>query len=124
MLSRKLSRAAPNSISSKQTAQEHPHEEVVCLGRRDRSYRHGLVRMAEECGTVTVAEMNWASAGAIAQIDKIILENGYGCDVELVTGDTMPTFTSMSSKGKPDMAPELWINAVREPLDKEVAEGP
>ena len=29
--------------------------------------------MAEDCGTVTVAEMNWASAGAIAQIDKIIL---------------------------------------------------
>jgi len=79
--------------------------------------------MAEDCGTITVAEMNWASAGAIAQIDKIILENGYGCNVELVTGDTMPTFTSMNEKGEPDMAPELWINAIREPLDKAVAEG-
>ncbi|MFD1695775.1 ABC transporter substrate-binding protein [Roseibium aestuarii] len=78
---------------------------------------------AEDCGTVTVAEMNWASAGVIAQIDKIILEEGYGCKVELVTGDTMPTFTSMSEKGEPDMAPELWINAFREPLDKAVAEG-
>lgn len=79
--------------------------------------------MAEECGTVTMAEMNWASAGAIAHIDKIILENGYGCKVDLVTGDTMPTFTSMNEKGQPDIAPELWINAVREPLDKSVAAG-
>lgn len=79
--------------------------------------------MAEDCGTVTMAEMNWASAGAIAHIDKIILENGYGCNVELVTGDTMPTFTSMNEKGQPDIAPELWINAVREPLDQAVAAG-
>ncbi|WP_417686863.1 ABC transporter substrate-binding protein [Roseibium sp.] len=78
---------------------------------------------AEDCGSVTIAEMNWASAGAIAHIDKIILEEGYGCEVSLVTGDTMPTFTSMNEKGEPDMAPELWINAVREPLDKAVAEG-
>lgn len=78
---------------------------------------------ADECGTVSLAEMNWASAGAIAHIDKIILEEGYGCDVELVTGDTMPTFTSMNEKAEPDMAPELWINAVREPLDKAVSEG-
>lgn len=35
----------------------------------------------------------------------------------------MPTFTSMNEKGEPDMAPELWINAVREPLDQAVSEG-
>lgn len=79
--------------------------------------------LAEDCGDVTVAEMNWASAGAIAHIDKIILEAGYGCNVSLVTGDTMPTFTSMNEKSDPDMAPELWINAIREPLDKAVADG-
>ena len=78
---------------------------------------------AGECGDVKIAEMNWASAGVLAQLDKIILEEGYGCDVELVTGDTVPTFASMSEKGEPDVAPELWINAVREQLDKEVAEG-
>lgn len=78
---------------------------------------------AEECGTVTIAEMNWASAGAIAHIDKIILEEGYGCTVELVAGDTVPTFTSMNEKGSPDMAPELWINSVRIALEKSLDEG-
>ncbi len=78
---------------------------------------------AEDCGRVTVANMNWQSAEVLAQIDKLILSEGYGCEVELVPGDTMPTLTSMMEKGEPDVAPEAWINAVREPLDKAVADG-
>jgi glycine betaine/proline transport system substrate-binding protein len=78
---------------------------------------------AAECGDVSIAEMNWASAGVAAQVDKIILQNGYGCNVTLVTGDTQPTFTSMNEKGQPDVAPELWVNAVRTALDKAVSEG-
>ncbi|MGF0538095.1 ABC transporter substrate-binding protein [Agrobacterium sp. ES01] len=77
---------------------------------------------AAECGKVSIAEMNWASAGVAAYVDKAILENGYGCDVTLVTGDTMPTFTSMNEKSEPDIAPELWVNAVRIPLDKAIEE--
>lgn len=78
---------------------------------------------AAECGEVTIAEMNWASAGVAAHVDKIILEAGYGCDVTLVTGDTMPTFASMNEKGEPDVAPEMWVNTAREVLEKAVAEG-
>ena len=76
-----------------------------------------------ECGAITVAEMNWASAEMLAHIDKVVLENGYGCEVELVPGSTMPTATSMMEKGEPDVAPELWINAVRIALDAATAEG-
>lgn len=77
----------------------------------------------ESCGQVSIAEMNWASAGVIAWIDKIMLEEGYGCTVELIAGDTMPTFTSMNEKGQPDIAPELSVNAVRDPLDAAIKEG-
>ncbi|OCX66759.1 ABC transporter substrate-binding protein [Thioclava sp. SK-1] len=76
-----------------------------------------------ECGDVQIAEMNWASAGVAAWVDKIVLEAGYGCDVTLVTGDTMPTFTSMNEKGEPDVAPELWVDAVKVALDAAKAEG-
>ena len=69
------------------------------------------------CGTVSIAEMNWASAQLMANVDKIILESGYGCKVEIVPGDTMPTFTSMNEKGQPDVAGELWVNAVATPLN-------
>ena len=60
---------------------------------------------AAECGRVTIADMNWASAELAAYVDKFILENGYGCKVELVPGDTMPTTASMTEKAEPDVAP-------------------
>jgi len=75
-----------------------------------------------KCGKLVIAEQNWASAELMANVDKIILEKGYGCDVELVTGATMPTFTSMNDKGSPDMNPEQWANAVYTPLKKAVSE--
>ncbi|SMD14391.1 ABC transporter substrate-binding protein [Rhizobium sp. RU36D] len=78
---------------------------------------------AADCGDVSIAEMNWASAGVAAYVDKIILESGYGCKVTVVTGDTMPTFASMNEKGEPDVAPEMWVNAVRTPLDTAISEG-
>ncbi len=78
---------------------------------------------AEECGDVAIADMNWNSASLIANIDRFILEHGYGCDAELVPGDTMPTGTSMIEKGQPDVAPELWSNSLKTALDKGVEEG-
>ena len=82
-----------------------------------------LLASAQSCGKVTIANMNWQSAEVLANIDQIILSAGYGCEVELVPGDTMPTLTAMMEKGKPDVAPEAWINAVRQPLDAAVKEG-
>ena len=79
--------------------------------------------VAQACGKVSVANMNWQSAEVLAHIDNIILTSGFGCDVELVPGDTMPTLTAMMEKGKPDVAPEAWINAVRQPLDAAVKAG-
>ena len=61
---------------------------------------------AAECGAVTIANMNWQSAEVLANIDKIILNAGYGCKADLVVGDTVPTLTSMTEKGQPDVAPE------------------
>ena len=74
------------------------------------------------CGKVTIADMNWPSATLMAHVDMLILKHGYGCDAELVPGDTMPTGTSMIEKGEPDIAPELWSNNFTEALRKGVAE--
>lgn len=78
---------------------------------------------AAECGSVSIAEMKWASAGIAASFDKIILEKGYGCSVTIVDGDTLPTFASMNEKGTPDIASEYWINSVRSLLDQAVNSG-
>jgi len=78
---------------------------------------------AEDCGDLKVAEFNWASGELMANVDAIILEEGFGCDVELVNGGTNTLFASMNEKGEPQIAPELWTNAVREPLAKAVEDG-
>ncbi len=68
---------------------------------------------ATECGTgdrITIAEMTWLSAGTIAHVTQKILADGYGCNAEIVPGDTVPTATSMLTKGEPDIAPELWTS--------------
>lgn len=76
-----------------------------------------------DCGRVTIADMNWSSATFIANVDRFVLEKGYGCDAELVAGDTMPTGASMVEKGEPDIAPEMWTNSFKEALDRGVSEG-
>ena len=78
---------------------------------------------AQACGDVSIAEWNWASGELMANVDKMILEAGYGCNVTLVPGATTTTFASMNEKAQPDIAGELWINAVREPLFKAMDEG-
>jgi glycine betaine/proline transport system substrate-binding protein len=75
------------------------------------------------CGSLSMADMNWPSATLMANVDKIILEEGFGCEIEMVAGATTTTFASMNEKGQPDVAAELWINAVREPLFKAMDDG-
>ncbi|PQM56627.1 MAG: ABC transporter substrate-binding protein, partial [Rhodobacteraceae bacterium] len=38
------------------------------------------------CGSISMADMNWPSATLMANVDKIILEEGYGCVIEMVAG--------------------------------------
>lgn len=80
------------------------------------------VQVQAACGKVTISDMNWPSATLIANVDKLILKHGYGCDTELIPGDTMPTGTSMIEKGEPDVAPELWSNSFAAALKKGVTE--
>lgn len=81
---------------------------------------------ATECGTdktIDIAEMTWASAAALAHIHAKILEDGYGCNVEIVAGDTVPTSASMLSKGTPAVAPELWTSAIQQQWKEGIESG-
>lgn len=84
-------------------------------------------RAAEtSCGTdrtIGIAEMTWPSAAALARIHATILEKGYGCRVDIVAGDTVPTSSSMLSRGTPAIAPELWTSAIEEAWKEGEAKG-
>lgn len=76
-----------------------------------------------ECGTITVANMNWQSGELLAHVDKFVLEHGFGCQVDFVPGDTVPTITSMVEKGQPDIAGEAWVDLVPEIVKRGTEEG-
>lgn len=78
---------------------------------------------AEECGDVTIAEFSWQSASALTNLDALILEKGYGCNVSIVAGDTVPTITSMAEKGQPDLSPETNLVLLPEVAKRGVEEG-
>lgn len=81
---------------------------------------------ATECGTtdkITIAEMTWLSASSLAFITDRILSDGYGCNTEVVPGDTVPTATSMLSKSEPHIAPELWVSTAASIWDQMMEKG-
>lgn len=78
------------------------------------------------CGTdrtIDIAEMTWPSAAALAHIHATILEKGFGCNVEIVAGDTVPTSSSMLARGTPAVAPELWTSTIEEPWQQGIENG-
>ena len=50
------------------------------------------------CKDIKIATMTWASAQLMAQVDKLVLEKGFGCNVEIIQADTVPAFTGMNEK--------------------------
>ncbi len=79
-----------------------------------------LSASAAQCGKVSIADLTWNSATLTANIDKFILTHGYGCDAELIASDSVPAMASMTSKGTPDIAPEMWTNAFKSQIEKGV----
>lgn len=64
-----------------------------------------------ECGKVIITEMNWAPAAIVTSVSKFLMEQGYGCDVQVLNILVAPAITSIAEKGEPDIVTELWINS-------------
>lgn len=83
-------------------------------------FAHGAMAA---CGDVTIASMNWQSAEVLSNIDKIILNEGYGCSSEIVVVDAASGITSQVAKGKPDIIPEAWVDLFPELVKAPLADG-
>lgn len=77
----------------------------------------------EQCGEVTITQMNWDSAAIVTAVSKFLMEQGYGCDVTAVPSDTTPAVTSLSENNEPDIVTELWSNSVGDVYQKLKADG-
>ncbi len=64
-----------------------------------------------DCGSVSITEMNWASASVVTNVAAFLMQEGYGCDVTVVPSDTVPAVTSVAENNEPDIVTELWLNS-------------
>lgn len=82
------------------------------------------VGMAQaECGDISLGEFSWQSNQAMVNVDKLILNLGYGCNATTVAGDTVPTITAMIEKGQPDIASEATPSLLGDVYTNGAAEG-
>lgn len=76
-----------------------------------------------DCGEVSITEMNWPSSQIITHVSKFLMEQGYGCTVELVPSATVTAIASLSENQEPDIVTELWLNSTGEGYEKLKEEG-
>lgn len=77
----------------------------------------------DSCGEISISQMNWASASVVTNVASFILEQGYGCDVNVVPTDTVPVVTSVAENNEPDIVTELWLNGVGKVYNELTASG-
>ncbi len=67
--------------------------------------------LAQECGEVSITEMDWASAAVVTAVATFLMQEGYGCDVTKVPSASTPALASVAETGKPDILTELWVSS-------------
>jgi glycine betaine/proline transport system substrate-binding protein len=77
----------------------------------------------EQCGEVTITQMNWDSAAIVTSVSTFLMEQGYGCDVTVVPSDTTPAIASLAENNEPNIVTELWVNSAGDAYKKLIDAG-
>jgi glycine betaine/proline transport system substrate-binding protein len=77
----------------------------------------------DQCGEVTITQMNWDSAAIVTSVSKFLMEQGYGCDVTVVPSDTTPAMASLAENNEPNIVTELWVNSAGDAYKKLIDAG-
>jgi ABC-type proline/glycine betaine transport system substrate-binding protein len=72
--------------------------------------------------SVKLADGNWDAIQVFNSIAATILDKGYGCKTEFVTGGMVPLFTALG-KGDVDIFMDVWISNNQEIWDKTMTAG-
>lgn len=81
------------------------------------------VMAQDQCGEVTITQMNWDSAAIVTAVSKFLMEQGYSCDVTVVPSDTTPAMASLAENNEPNIVTELWVNSAGDAYKKLIEEG-
>ncbi len=83
----------------------------------------GLSNAAQaDCGKIELGDFDWNSAKLHSAIGTFILENGYGCEVNVTTGSTIPIMASLYEQDL-DVVMEVWYDNIIDQFDPAEAAG-
>lgn len=68
------------------------------------------------------AGMNWETNLVLVEVERFIVEKGYGCKSEVVPVETLPALAALT-RGDVDINTEVWLNSVAEPWAQAEATG-
>ncbi|OZI42085.1 glycine/betaine ABC transporter substrate-binding protein [Bordetella genomosp. 5] len=61
--------------------------------------------------------MNWESNLVITDVERFIMEKGYGCKTEVLPTETLPALAALE-RGDLDVNSEIWLNSVADPWER------
>ncbi|WP_144638256.1 ABC transporter substrate-binding protein [Bordetella genomosp. 13] len=73
-------------------------------------------------GPVNFGGMNWESNLVVVEIERFIMEKGYGCKTEVLPTETLPALAALE-RGDLDINSEIWLNSVADPWEKALKSG-
>ena len=63
---------------------------------------------------VNFGAMNWESNLVLVDVERFIMEKGYGCKTETLPTETLPALAALE-RGDLDINTEIWLNSVADP---------
>jgi len=66
---------------------------------------------------VNFGGMNWESNLVLADVQRFIVEKGYGCKTQVLPTETLPALAAIE-RGDLDVNTEVWLNSVAEPWER------
>ena len=61
--------------------------------------------------------MNWESNLVLVDVERFIMEKGYGCKTETLPTETLPALAALE-RGDLDINTEIWLNSVADPWER------
>ncbi|MDO5666829.1 MAG: ABC transporter substrate-binding protein [Alcaligenaceae bacterium] len=72
--------------------------------------------------TVNFGGMSWESNLVLSDVQRLILEHGYGCETEVLPTETLPALAALE-RGDLDVNTEIWLNSMGTIWDDAVERG-
>jgi len=67
--------------------------------------------------SVKFGGMNWESNLVLVEVERVIMEKGYGCKTEVLPTEALPALAALE-RGNLDINTEIWVNSMADPWEK------